>query len=51
VFANQDANGLYRRIYFTLSCTNAANMLALTPLSPLQVPLEPLFRSGGPCNP
>jgi phospholipid/cholesterol/gamma-HCH transport system substrate-binding protein len=51
VFQDQDANGLYRRIYFTVSCANAANMLSNTPLSPIILPLSPLFVTGGPCNP
>ena len=28
VFASQDANGLYRRIFFTASCNNIANIIA-----------------------
>jgi phospholipid/cholesterol/gamma-HCH transport system substrate-binding protein len=28
VFASQDGNGLYRRIYFTASCQNIANLIA-----------------------
>ena len=51
VFSAQDAHGVYRRIYFTLSCANAANLIAETPLSPIITTLPALFRSGGPCNP
>jgi phospholipid/cholesterol/gamma-HCH transport system substrate-binding protein len=51
VFSSQDAHGVYRRIYFTLSCANAANLVAETPLSPIISSLPALFRSGGPCNP
>jgi phospholipid/cholesterol/gamma-HCH transport system substrate-binding protein len=51
VFEAQDAHGLYRRIYFTASCANAANILAETPASPLITNLAPLFASGGACNP
>jgi phospholipid/cholesterol/gamma-HCH transport system substrate-binding protein len=51
VFSAQDANGLYRRIYFTLSCANAANILALSPVAPLIEPLGVLFGPGGPCEP
>jgi phospholipid/cholesterol/gamma-HCH transport system substrate-binding protein len=50
VFSAQDANGLYRRIYFTLSCANAANILALSPVAPLIEPLGVLFAPGGPCE-
>ena len=51
VFQNQDANGLYRRIYFTVSCSNAANILASTPLAALVTPFGALFAPGGPCHP
>ena len=51
VFSAQDANGLYRRIYFTLSCANAANILSLSPVAPLIEPLGVLFQPGGPCQP
>ena len=50
VFSAQDANGLYRRIYFTASCDNVANILSETPLSPLITNLAPLFATGGPCT-
>jgi phospholipid/cholesterol/gamma-HCH transport system substrate-binding protein len=50
VFEAQDAHGLYRRIYFTLSCANAANILSETPVAPLLTNLAPLFAPGGPCN-
>jgi phospholipid/cholesterol/gamma-HCH transport system substrate-binding protein len=49
VFSTQDANGLYRRIYFTASCDNLANILADSPLAPLVTNLAPLFATGGPC--
>jgi phospholipid/cholesterol/gamma-HCH transport system substrate-binding protein len=51
VFEAQDAHGLYRRIYFTVSCANAANILAETPAAPLVTNLAPLFAAGAPCNP
>jgi len=51
VFEGQDAHGLYRRIYFTLSCANAASILGQTPVSPLVSNLAPLFAAGGPCAP
>jgi phospholipid/cholesterol/gamma-HCH transport system substrate-binding protein len=50
VFSTQDANGLLRRIYFTASCDNVANILAESPLSPLVTNLAPLFAVGGPCT-
>ena len=49
VFSAQDANGLFRRIYFTASCDNFANILADSPLAPLVTNLAPLFAAGGPC--
>ena len=50
VFSAQDAHGLYRRIYFTASCDNVANILSETPLSPLITNLAPLFATGGACT-
>jgi len=50
VFSAQDAHGPLRRIYFTASCDNVANILAETPLSPLITNLAPLFAVGGPCT-
>ncbi|MGH2962562.1 MAG: MlaD family protein [Solirubrobacterales bacterium] len=49
VFSAQDAHGPFRRIYFTASCDNAANILSETPLAPLITNLAPLFAVGGPC--
>ena len=61
VFNSQDANGVYRRIYFTLSCQNAANLLtgalgshippdlAAALLGPL-TGLGPLFAPGEVCG-
>ena len=49
VFSAQDANGLYRRIYFTASCDNVANILAESPLASLITNLAPLFDTGGAC--
>jgi phospholipid/cholesterol/gamma-HCH transport system substrate-binding protein len=49
VFSTQDANGLFRRIYFTASCDNVANILADSPLAPLVTNLAPLFAAGGAC--
>jgi hypothetical protein len=39
VFANQDANGLYRRIYLSASCSNIINVLESSPAAPLVTPL------------
>lgn len=50
VFEAQDAHGLYRRIYFTVSCANAASILGSSPLAPLIENVGPLFASGGPCS-
>jgi phospholipid/cholesterol/gamma-HCH transport system substrate-binding protein len=49
IFEGQDAHGLYRRIYFTVSCSNARNMLEASPLSPLITTVPVLFAPGGPC--
>jgi phospholipid/cholesterol/gamma-HCH transport system substrate-binding protein len=43
VFANQDANGLYRRIYFTASCRTLVNILESSPFAPLVTPFGPVF--------
>jgi phospholipid/cholesterol/gamma-HCH transport system substrate-binding protein len=51
VFQAQDANGVYRRIYFTASCASTASILASSPLSPLVTSLGPLVGASGPCNP
>jgi phospholipid/cholesterol/gamma-HCH transport system substrate-binding protein len=48
VFANQDANGLYRRIYFTASCSNVMNILLETPLAAVATPLGVVFN--GKCT-
>jgi len=39
VFANQDANGLYRRIYLSASCSTIVNVLESSPAAPLVTPL------------
>jgi hypothetical protein len=46
VFQNGDANGLYRRIYFTLSCKNVANILASSPLAPVVTPFGAVLEKG-----
>jgi phospholipid/cholesterol/gamma-HCH transport system substrate-binding protein len=43
VFANQDANGLYRRIYLSASCSNVLNVLNSSPLAPVVTPLGAVF--------
>jgi phospholipid/cholesterol/gamma-HCH transport system substrate-binding protein len=60
VFGSQDANGLYRRIYFTASCANLQNLVWGGPAAPaipavaqirgLITGLLPLF-DGDPCQP
>jgi phospholipid/cholesterol/gamma-HCH transport system substrate-binding protein len=53
VFQTQDANGLYRRIYFTASCDELTNLLQGSPAGPvitgIVTGLGPLFGAGGPC--
>jgi phospholipid/cholesterol/gamma-HCH transport system substrate-binding protein len=43
VFQNQDANGLYRRIYFTASCSNVLNVLESSPLAQVVTPFGAVF--------
>ena len=54
VFQAQDANGLYRRIYFTAGCEEITNLLAGSPGGPaiagLVTGLGPLFAPGGACD-
>lgn len=50
VFETADAHGLYRRIYFTASCANLAEMLASSPVAPIVTGLGPLFNAQGPCG-
>jgi len=49
VFANQDANGLYRRIYLSASCSNIHNVLLSSPAAPLVTPLGAVFQTA--CKP
>jgi phospholipid/cholesterol/gamma-HCH transport system substrate-binding protein len=53
VFQSQDANGTYRRIYFTAPCGAFTSILAGLPLSlgPLATPFQALFNPGRPCGP
>jgi phospholipid/cholesterol/gamma-HCH transport system substrate-binding protein len=48
VFANQDANGLYRRIYFTASCSTILNMLDASPATKLISPLGTVLQTACP---
>ncbi|MDQ3728054.1 MAG: MlaD family protein [Actinomycetota bacterium] len=54
VFQAQDANGLYRRIYFTAGCEELLNILTGSPGGPaiagLVTGLGPLFAPGGACD-
>ena len=50
IFGAQDANGLFRRIYLTASCSNAAEILSTGPFQALVDPIAQLFQSGGVCN-
>ncbi len=53
-FASQDGNGLYRRLYFTASCSNLASLLAGGPAGPLVTAivtgLGPVFEDEGACG-
>ena len=53
VFQAQDANGTYRRIYFTAPCGAFTAILGGLPLSlgPLATPFQALFDPGRPCGP
>jgi phospholipid/cholesterol/gamma-HCH transport system substrate-binding protein len=48
VFANQDANGLYRRVYATASCSNILNLLESTPAAKLVTPFGAVFQTACP---
>ncbi len=49
VFQAGDAHGFYRRIYLTMTCSSAAQLLAGTPLQPIITPFSSLFGPGGAC--
>ena len=51
VFANQDANGLYRRVYFTASCNTLLNMIEASPASQLIAPFGSVFETACPLTP
>ena len=48
VFSNQDAHGLYRRVYATASCDNILNLLALSPAVKLVTPFGAVFQTACP---
>ncbi len=48
IFSAQDGTGLYRRIYFTVGCTQAFSILGQSPISPAITGLGALFAPGGP---
>jgi phospholipid/cholesterol/gamma-HCH transport system substrate-binding protein len=49
LFSVQDAHGLYRRGYLTLSCRNLRNLASLNPLAPVLTGVGQLIGPGGPC--
>lgn len=51
VFSTTDADNLFRRVYLSVRCDNAANILANSPLAPALTGLGALFTAGGPCTP
>lgn len=48
IFEAQDGTGLYRRIYFTVGCTQAFSILNVNALAPALTGLSQLFDPGGP---
>jgi phospholipid/cholesterol/gamma-HCH transport system substrate-binding protein len=50
VFNSGDANGWWRRIYFTVGCSNVGAILGASPLAPAVTGLGPLIAPGGPCD-
>jgi phospholipid/cholesterol/gamma-HCH transport system substrate-binding protein len=50
-FQSQDAHGVYRRLYLTVTCESAAAILAGSPLAPLVTGFGQLFAGGAPCGP
>ncbi len=48
VFQHSDANGLYRRIYFTASCGNILNILTETPLAAIATPFGAVLETACP---
>jgi len=50
-FQPQDAHGVYRKLYLTITCESAAAILAGSPLAPVVTGFGQLFAGGGPCGP
>ena len=48
VFQNQDANGLYRRVYFTASCNTLRNMIDASPAAVLIAPFGAVYQTACP---
>jgi phospholipid/cholesterol/gamma-HCH transport system substrate-binding protein len=48
-FQSQDAHGVYRHIYLTMTCEVANQILSDSPLNPIITPFGQLFAPGGPC--
>jgi phospholipid/cholesterol/gamma-HCH transport system substrate-binding protein len=46
VFQTSDANGVYRRIYLSATCTSLAQLLLSSPIEPVITPFAPLFTNG-----
>ncbi|CAN5567650.1 hypothetical protein BH20ACT15_BH20ACT15_01700 [soil metagenome] len=49
-FAAQDAHGVYRKVYLTVTCEAATELLGSSPLAPLITGFAPLIAPGGPLN-
>jgi phospholipid/cholesterol/gamma-HCH transport system substrate-binding protein len=49
LFSVQDAHGLYRRGYLTLSCRNLSNLASINPLAPVLTGVDQLIGPGRPC--
>jgi phospholipid/cholesterol/gamma-HCH transport system substrate-binding protein len=49
LFSVQDAHGLYRRGYLTLSCRNLLNLAGANPLAPVLTGVGQLIGPGRPC--
>ncbi len=47
-FSAADAHGVYRKIYLTVTCEAATDLLASSPLAPVITGLAPLIGPGGP---
>jgi phospholipid/cholesterol/gamma-HCH transport system substrate-binding protein len=50
-FQSQDAHGVYRRLYLTLTCEAAGEILDGSALSPIITGFGQLFAPGAPCGP